>query len=770
MRGDRVGEYVVDRSFRDMAILLNQKQNSRSAWMLIRLKLREIAEQERFQFILFSDGEELAEGHLSAIPEGLTQAFEDWRQAYLGLDSVRFRLTPIPTRTNFSELDIAGFAKTLKSHLDEWLNGGQEWQKARERLAQVLAQNAGSEIRVLLDVKDHRLRRFPWQEWEFFEDHFHNAEIALCERFQPPAVLPGSGLVKILVVVGNTQNIEKGVLADLEAIKSVEKNGAVVEILEQPSRHTLLEKLRTHPYEIFIFTGHSSSNASGEIGKIALSDTDDLEIGELKQALRSAIAQRLQLCIFNSCDGLGLSRQLAELKLPCTIVMREPVPDDAAAKFLKVFLKSFAEGRSFFRSFREARQRLEGFNQYPGVCWLPAISIGQSVQPPTWEQLAGKVAAIASNPLPKESGNRSKKLILGSIAVLGLVAGGVWFLNRTKPQIPALEPSPGVIEISQIQFPAMTVKYGGSGTLSRLANGLKVLPGVPSSFNLDYVKPPEENGSEVGIQMLIDGELDIALSSTQLETKDYDRAAQKQVRIKQVAIAIDGIAVVVNPSLNLDGLTIGQLKDIYTGKITNWQQINPSLPSLTIQPFSNPPQTSGTAKDFKEKVLGNEDFKIPQENYTRGSLSAGIARVADAPGGIYYATASEAVRQCTVKPISVSPGASSGWVAPYQGNLGKRGPACTEQDQNKVNVEAFQPNGQYPERLTRRLYAIVRQDNDPQRAKRKEAGEALIKLLQTQPGQELIRETGFYPLQAAIASSDPQGVANLYRTSVILKM
>ena len=63
---------------------------------------------------------------------------------------------------------------------------------------------------------------------------------------------------------------------------------------------------------------------------------DGLE--EIKKTLRSAISKGLKLAIFNSCDGLGLARQLADLNLPYIIVWREVVPDKSAQKFLQYFI------------------------------------------------------------------------------------------------------------------------------------------------------------------------------------------------------------------------------------------------------------------------------------------------------------------------------------------------------------------------------------------------------------------------------------------------
>jgi hypothetical protein len=123
----------------------------------------------------------------------------------------------------------------------------------------------------------------------------------------------------------------------------------------------------------YIFAGHSSTD-SQQTGRIELNDRESLTIPELKYALRSAIALGLKLAIFNSCDGLGLAKDLADLQIPSVVVMREPVPNEVAQVFVKKFLEGFANNDSLYASLREARKSLEEIeDRYPCASWLPVI-------------------------------------------------------------------------------------------------------------------------------------------------------------------------------------------------------------------------------------------------------------------------------------------------------------------------------------------------------------------------------------------------------------
>ena len=67
-------------------------------------------------------------------------------------------------------------------------------------------------------------------------------------------------------------------------------------------------------------------------------------------------------------------------------------------------------------------------------------------------------------------------------------------------------------------------------------------------------------------------------------------------------VAYDGIAIIVNKSLGISNITIQQLFDIYSGKITSWNQIDSSLPKARIVPLSRD-NASGTFEYFVEHVM-----------------------------------------------------------------------------------------------------------------------------------------------------------------------
>jgi len=116
-------------------------------------------------------------------------------------------------------------------------------------------------------------------------------------------------------------------------------------------------------------------------------------------------------------------------------------------------------------------------------------------------------------------------------------------------------------------------------------------------------------GSGTGIAALINGTVDIANASRAMKEKEIKNAQANGTEPVEFTIARDGIAVVVNPSNPINELTIDQLSDIYTGKITNWNELGgEDRPIVLTSRESN----SGTYVYFLEHVVrkGDKDSRL----------------------------------------------------------------------------------------------------------------------------------------------------------------
>ena len=88
-------------------------------------------------------------------------------------------------------------------------------------------------------------------------------------------------------------------------------------------------------------------------------------------------------------------------------------------------------------------------------------------------------------------------------------------------------------------------------------------------INKDIEVSVRGGGSGVGVAGIIDGACDIGMSSRSIKTGEIQKGREKGVNVTGTVVARDGMAIVVHPSNPLRGITIDQMKSIYTGKITS---------------------------------------------------------------------------------------------------------------------------------------------------------------------------------------------------------
>ncbi len=160
--------------------------------------------------------------------------------------------------------------------------------------------------------------------------------------------------------------------------------------------------------------------------------------------------------------------------------------------------------------------------------------------------------------------------------------------------------------------PAQTNNAGGAKSTMVTIKGSDTMVQLVSNWAEAYMKANPDTqvsvtggGSGTGIAALLNGTTDIAAASRSMEPKERELAEQKKMNLQEVPVGLDGIAVIVNPANPVQNLTMDQLKQIYTGKITNWNQAGgPDEPILVYSRESS----SGTYVFFQEHVLKKEDY------------------------------------------------------------------------------------------------------------------------------------------------------------------
>jgi CHASE2 domain-containing sensor protein len=374
-------------------------------------------------------------GRLPPFPE-MPLYYSHWQSSYRQIGS-RYRLHAKQVQvTNVSMIqDCENTSRILRARFNTWLRA-EEFRPVREKWLERLSST--EEVRVILQTENRQLQLLPWHLWDLLE-RYPKTEIAVSsptyDRIHKPRT--ANPLVNILAIVGNSQGIDTQ--ADQALLQKCSK--AEVSFLVEPQRQELTEHLWGKNWDIFFFAGHSSSQKNGESGRIYLNKTDSLTIGELKYALKKAIENGLQLAIFNSCDGLGLARELADLQIPQIIVMREPVPDQVAQEFLKYFLQGFAGGESLYQSVRQARERLQGLeDRFPCATWLPVICQNPAQIPLTWDELSFRESEpeVIPNLYPSIK-RRFYTALLSSVAIAAVVSGVRFAGLLENVEIPAFD-------------------------------------------------------------------------------------------------------------------------------------------------------------------------------------------------------------------------------------------------------------------------------------------------------------------------------------------
>ena len=217
-------------------------------------------------------------------------------------------------------------------------------------------------------------------------------------------------------------------------------------------------------------------------------------------------------------------------------------------------------------------------------------------------------------------------------------------------------------------------------------------------------------GTGTGFAALQNNATDLCDASRPIKAKEKENCIMAFKKApKEYKVALDGLAVYVNEQNPVKELSLAQVKDIYTGKITNWKEVGgPDLPIVVYSRENN----SGTYEFFKEHVLKGADFAASAQ--TMPGTAALLQAVGKDPNGIGY-----------------------GGIA-YGG--GAKHLSVKKDDQSPA-IEPTQEtvmNGSYP--IWRYLYIYLNPALDK--------GEIAdyLKWIRSEDGQKVVADVGYFPL------------------------
>jgi len=262
---------------------------------------------------------------------------------------------------------------------------------------------------------------------------------------------------------------------------------------------------------------------------------------------------------------------------------------------------------------------------------------------------------------------------------------------------------------SQQSAPVQTLSVKGSDTMVHLV----------SSWTEEFMKAHAEidisvtgGGSGTGIAALINGTTDICAASRDMKEKERKQAEGNKVSPMEIPVARDGIALIVHPENPVNGLTLDQLRLIYTGKITNWKEVGGAdTPILLLSRESS----SGTFIFFQEHVLNKEDFSSSARLLP--GTSALVQAVAADRGAIAY--------------VGLGFAAEAKGTAKTLGIQGKDQPAPVIPSEETVRSGAYA--------VSRPLFFYT--NGAP-----KDTAKQFIDFCLSPAGQKIVRETGYVPV------------------------
>ena len=224
-------------------------------------------------------------------------------------------------------------------------------------------------------------------------------------------------------------------------------------------------------------------------------------------------------------------------------------------------------------------------------------------------------------------------------------------------------------------------------------------------------------GSGTGIAALLNNTVDLANSSRELKADELKKADSLKISPNVVKVALDGIAVIVNPASKIEELTLQQLSDIFTGKLTNWKELGGADVKIVLYGREN---SSGTYEFFKEHVMKKQDYAVNTQ-VLQGTSALGEA-VAKDVNGIGYGGVGYFAKRNDVKIIKVKKDANA--------------PAITPSLNGQVNYKAIW-DGTYS--ISRYLYCFTNGEPKP-------AVKAFLNFILSKQGQDLVKQMEYIPL------------------------
>ncbi len=221
-------------------------------------------------------------------------------------------------------------------------------------------------------------------------------------------------------------------------------------------------------------------------------------------------------------------------------------------------------------------------------------------------------------------------------------------------------------------------------------------------------------GSGTGFAALQNKQTDIANASRKIKAKEIEQCIKTfGKRPKEYAVALDGLSVYVHAKSKIEALSLEEIRDIFTGKITNWKDVGGENAPIIVYSREN---SSGTYEFFKEHVLQGKDF-TPKAQTLAGTAQV-LQQVGADVNGIGYG------------------GAAYGQGAKHIKIAKEKGGEAIDPNEETVVGQT------YP--IWRYLFVYLNPELEKGDIK------AYLDWIRSNDGQKVVKDVGYYPLPAVL--------------------
>ncbi|NES03855.1 MAG: CHAT domain-containing protein [Okeania sp. SIO2F4] len=271
--------------------------------------------------------------------------------------------------------------------------------------AQGIAHNRGEVLQLRLGTKDRRISSLPWEVLHVADRPLATGTDIVFSRYQPNTCLrkstriltPEEPLKILMAIAAPTDKDSLQLEKEYEALQEeLQKNSGAtqihLDILRQPGREELTQKLEQGRYQVFHYAGHSTWGISG--GEISLVSnitglTESLSGKDLAGLL---VNNGIQMAVFNSCRGaynhvvhptdegaeINLAEAMVKRGLPAVLAMAERIPDEVSLILTRLFYRNLNQGYPIDLSLNRARQGLISAYGSHELYWaLPVVYLHQ---------------------------------------------------------------------------------------------------------------------------------------------------------------------------------------------------------------------------------------------------------------------------------------------------------------------------------------------------------------------------------------------------------